>query len=198
MTEFGPGIAIDETAYVHPSAQLYGAVAIGPGASVWPNVVMRAEAFEIRIGACSNIQDFVMVHIGWETPTLVGAYCSITHHVTLHGCTIGDNCLIGINATVMDGAIIGDNCIVAGHAIVSEGMVVPDNSIVAGVPAKVVKTRNNLVGNRVNALLYHRNAQAFARGDHRAWSGPAFEAFLAEARAAAEAALQEDGASGPA
>lgn len=193
MTEFGLGIAIDGTAYVHPSAQLYGAVAIDAGASVWPNVVMRAEAHEIRIGAYSNVQDFVMVHIGWETPTLVGDYCSITHHCTLHGCTIGDNCLIGINATVMDGAIIGNNCIVAGHAIVSEGMVVPDNSIVAGVPAKIVKTRNNFVGNRLNAVLYHRNAQAFARGDHRAWSGPAFEAFLAEARAAAEAALETQG-----
>ena len=194
MAGYGPDISIHEAAYVHPSAQLYGAITIEAGASVWPNVVMRAETYEIRVGRYTNVQDFAMIHIGWETPTIIGAYCSIAHHCTIHGCTIGNHCLIGINATVMDGAVIGDSCIVAGHAIVSEGMVVPDNSILAGVPAKVVKTRNNLAANRVNARLYHRNAMAYGRGEHRAWTGPAFDAFLAEARAEAEraAARAED------
>ena len=183
MPEAGPDISIHESAYIHPTAQLYGAISVGEGASVWPNVVMRAEAYDIRIGRYTNVQDFAMIHIGWETSSVIGDYCSITHHCTIHGCTIGDHCLIGINATVMDGAVIGDNSIVAGHAIVSAGMVVPPNSIVAGVPAKVVKTRNNLVANRANALLYHRNAAAFARGDYRAWAGMDFDAFVEQVRA---------------
>ena len=100
----------------------------------------------------------------------------------LHGCTIGDNCLIGINATVMDSVVIGENSIVAGHCIVSAGTVIPPNSIVAGVPGKVVKTRNNFVANRMNAVLYHRNGLAYAQGDHRGWDGEAARAGLAEER----------------
>lgn len=186
MPNSGPDISIHETAYIHPTAQLYGAIGIGEGVNVWPNVVMRAEAYDIQIGRYTNIQDFVLIHIGWQTSSIIGDFCSITHHCTIHGCKIGNNCLIGINATVMDGAVIGDNSIVAGHAIVSAGMEVPPNSIVAGVPAKVVKTRNNLVANRANALLYHRNAKAFARGDYRAWSGMDFDAFVAKVGADVE------------
>ncbi|MCB1155597.1 gamma carbonic anhydrase family protein, partial [bacterium] len=81
------------------------------------------------------------------------------------GCTIGDNCLIGINATIMDGAIIGNNCIVAGHSIVTEGAVFPDNSIIAGVPAKVVKTRDSGEANKGNAEWYFQNALRYARGE---------------------------------
>ena len=180
MPSLGPDISIHDSAYVHPTAQLYGAITIGEGASIWPSVVMRAEAYDIQIGRYTNVQDFVLIHIGWETSSIIGDFCSITHHCTIHGCTIGDNCLIGINATIMDGAVIGDNSIVAGHAIVSAGMVVPPNSIVAGVPAKVVKTRDNLVPNRANALLYYRNAKGFAQGDHRAWAGMDFDAFVAQ------------------
>ena len=87
----------------------------------WPNVVTRAETYEIQIGARTNIQDFVMIHVGAASPTIVGEDRSITHHATLHGCTIGDRCLAGINATIMDGAKIGNNCIVAGHTIATEG-----------------------------------------------------------------------------
>ena len=94
----------------------------------------------------------------------------------LHGCTIGDNCLIAIGATVMEGAVIGENSIVGGHAFVPDGMVVPPNSIVMGTPARVVRTANNFVANRVNAMLYHHNAQCYARGEHRGWEGPEYEA----------------------
>lgn len=169
---------IAAAAYVDPSAQLFGAVVLGEGASVWPNVVIRAEAHHVAVGRLTNLQDFVMIHVGWTLPTAIGEHCSITHHVTLHGCTIGDNCLIGINATVMDGAVIGDNSIVAGHAFVREGTVVPPNSVVMGMPAKVVGTRNSFVANRINARLYHRNALAYACGDHRAWTGPDYETFV--------------------
>lgn len=176
----GPDLNIDPNAYIHPSAQIYGAVQIARHASVWPNVVMRAEALHIAIGEASNIQDFVMVHIGAGTPTIVGAYCSITHHVTLHGCTIGDDCLIGINATIMDAAVIGANSIVAGHAFVKEGTVIPPNSIVMGQPAEAKRTRDNQRANRLNALFYRANAEGYATGDFRVWSRPEAMAAAAE------------------
>ena len=160
-------IKLDESAWVHDTARLYGHINIGPESSVWPYVVMRSEMHHIDIGARTNIQDFVMVHVGATTSTIVGDDCSITHHVTLHGCTIGDKCLIGINATIMDGAVIGDNCIVAGHSIVTEGSAFPDNSIIAGSPAKLVKTRDSGDANALNAAFYARNAKNYAQGQHR-------------------------------
>ena len=160
-------IQINDTAWVHETALIFGHVSIGPDSSVWPYVVMRSEMHHIEIGARTNIQDFVMVHVGGATPTIVGDDCSITHHVTLHGCTIGDKCLIGINATIMDGAKIGNNCIVAGHSIVTEGSEFPDNSIIAGSPAKLVKTRDSGDANAMNAAFYAQNAQNYANGIHR-------------------------------
>jgi len=180
MTDFGPMVRVSAAAYIHPTAQIYGDVAIGAGSSVWINVAMRAESYSIKIGAHTNIQDFTMIHVGAASPTIIGDHCSITHHCTIHGCTIGDNCLIGINATVMDGAVIGENSIVAGGAFVREGAVVPPNSIVMGVPAQVTKTRNNWVANRMNAFLYEQNAEAYARGEHRIWSDPAGQTAVNE------------------
>ena len=165
MAHIGKHVKLNEPAFVHETAYIYGKVTLHKDVSVWPYVVMRAEMHEIVIGEKTNIQDFVMVHVGNTTPTIVGKNCSITHHATIHGCTIGDNCLIGINATIMDGAIIGNNCIVAGHSIVTEGAVFPDNSIIAGVPAKVVKTRDSGEANRGNAEWYFQNALRYARGE---------------------------------
>ena len=155
---------IHPSAWVAPSAQIFGAVTIAERASVWHNAVLRAECQEIRIGRLTNVQDFVMIHVPYDRATVVGAFCSITHHVTLHGCTIEDECLIGINATVMDGVVIGRG------------------SIVAGIPAKVVRERVSARENRLNAWLYHRNAEHYRRGDHRAWDGPEYEAWLAAKR----------------
>jgi carbonic anhydrase/acetyltransferase-like protein (isoleucine patch superfamily) len=176
-------------AYLDPTARVYGRVEIAAEASLWPYAVIRAEGFHVRIGRCTNLQDHVMVHVGYRAPTVVGDYCSITHRAVLHGCSIGSNCLIGIGATVMEGAVIGDNCIVAGHSYVSDNTVIPPNSIVMGTPAKVVKVRNGFVANRVNAMLYLRNALAYARGDHRAWDGPEYEAELRRWTEDAERAL---------
>jgi len=167
MARFGPEIEIDPTAYVHETALLYGRVHIGPEASVWPHVVVRSEVYEVVVGRRSNIQDFVMIHVGNGMGTHVGEDCSITHHVTLHGCRIGDRTLVGINATIMDGAVIGANSIVAGHAIVSEGSVFPENSVIAGVPAKLVAERDNGAGNAMNAQFYAQNAKNYAKGVHR-------------------------------
>ncbi len=178
-------------AYIDPTARVYGQVEIGAELSLWPYTVIRAESFHVRIGRCSNLQDHVMVHVGYRTPIVVGDYCSITHRVVLHGCTIGDNCLIGIGATVMEGAVIGENCIVAGHSYVADNTVIPPNSIVMGMPANVVRTRNGFVANRVNAMLYRRNALAYAKGDHRAWQGPEYEAELRRWTEEAEGELAE-------
>ncbi len=188
MRKFGPLVQFDRPAFVHDTAEIYGKACIAEGVSIWPRVVMRAEMYENSIGPYTNLQDFVLVHVGDCQGTFIGAHCSITHHATVHGCTIGDNCLIGINATVMDNAVIGDNTIVAGHSIVAGGSQIPANSIVAGVPGVVVKTRNNFVANRLNAFIYHYNALAYARGEHRAWDSPAFE----QARIAERASLETE------
>ena len=167
MPHIGPDVTLDDLAFIHDSALLHGKVTIGKGSSVWPHVVMRAEMFEIKIGENTNLQDFVMVHVGAATPTIVGDNCSITHHCTIHGCTIGDNCLIGINATLMDGVKIGNNCIVAGHCIINEGKEFPDNSVIAGVPGKLIATRDNSERTRFNAAFYNRIARNYAKGIER-------------------------------
>ncbi len=209
MSCFGPDVAAEEAAFIHPTAQLYGRVTVAEGVSLWPNTVVRAEWAEVRIGRFSNIQDFVMIHVGNRPldatdpaafaeiglPTVIGDYCSITHQCTLHGCTIGDHCLIGINSTIMDGCRIGDNCIIGGHTFLKPGTVIPDNSIVMGSPGRVARTVNSFVANRLNAMLYYRNALACAEDHHRAWSGPDFVAFLQEElqRAKAEFAARYGG-----
>jgi len=167
MAHIGKETSLAPSVWVHDTALIHGKVTMGEDCSVWPYVVMRAEMHEIRIGARTNIQDHVMIHVGYQTPTIVGEDCSITHRVVLHGCEVGDRCLIGIGATVMDGAKIGSNSIVAGHSIVSEGSDFPENSIIAGVPAKLVKTRNNGDANLMNARFYCINAKNYAVGVER-------------------------------
>lgn len=167
MAHIGPHVTLDQPAFIHDTAQLQGKVYVGPGASIWTYAVTRSETYEIRIGARTNIQDFVMIHESATTPTIVGEDCSITHHVTLHGCQIGDRCLIGINSTIMDRAKIGDNSIVAGNAIVSEGAEFPPNSIIGGVPAKLLATRDNSQANIANARFYQTIAARYALGEER-------------------------------
>ena len=162
---------IHETAWVADSVELYGDIEVGPQASLWPKCVIRAEAQHARIGRLTNLQDFVMVHIGYDDVTEIGDFCSITHHATVHGAVVEDACLIGINAVVMDGAVIGRGTIVAPGAVVTERSEIPPHSIVAGVPGKVIKQRDNERENRLNAWQYYRNMRAFQRGDHRTWDG---------------------------
>ena len=119
-----------------------------------------------------------MIHVGYDHSTEIGDFCSITHHSTIHGCKIDDDCLVGINAVVMDGAMIGKGSIVAGGAMIREDAVFGPGSIIAGVPAKQIGERDSARANRKNAWLYHRNAEAYKRGDHRAWSGPDYARWL--------------------
>ncbi len=167
MFSRGHDVILDEPAFIHPTALIYGKVRIGKGASIFPYVVMRSEIHEIRIGCRTNIQDFVMLHVGHSTPTVIGDDCSITHHVTLHGCEIGDRCLIGINSTIMDGAKIGANSIVAEHSLVRQGQEFPENSVIAGVPARLIKTRDCSKANLVNAQIYETIARGYSEGRDR-------------------------------
>ena len=166
MGHISKNVTLDNPAYIHESAWLYGKVTIGPGASVWPNVVTRAETYEIRIGARTNIQDFVMIHVGAASPTIVGEDCSITHHATLHGCTIGDRCLIGINATIMDGARSAITALLQATRL-SPRAVNSRNTIIAGVPGKAVATRDCGDANLVNAKFYSAMAASYAEGEDR-------------------------------
>ena len=179
-----PGVDISKAAYVHPTACIYGNVTIGTGVSLWPYCVIRTENKATIIGDMTNIQDFVMIHGGGVK---IGANCSITHHCTIHVCEIGNNCLIGINATVMDGVVIGDNCILAGGAFITEGTVIPPNSIVMGAPGKVRSQRNNYVANKMNAWMYYRNALAYARGEFREWESEALKRDVLAMQAAVQA-----------
>ncbi len=172
--------SVHDTVWIAPGVQLYGRIEIGAHSSVWPNAVIRCEVNRVRIGRMTNIQDFVMIHVGDDDATEIGDFCSITHHATVHGATIGDHCLIGINATVMDGAVIGAGSIVAGGSLVPEGAEFPAHSIIVGTPARRVAERDCARPNRLNAWNYRRNAEHYQRGEHRAWDGPEHQEWLAE------------------
>ncbi len=175
MEKIGSEVDHQKAAFVHPSTCMYGKIHLEEAVSIWPQVVMRAENYEITIGSHSNIQDFVMIHVGETTGTQIGSHCSITHHCVIHGATIGDNCLIGIGAKVTDGCVVGENSIVAGGSFLKEGTIIPPNSIVVGTPGKAIRTQNNWIANRYNAWIYQRNALSFANGFYRLWDDQEFQ-----------------------
>ncbi len=125
--------------YVAAGAQLIGDVRLGEGASVWFNAVLRADDERIEIGAGSNVQDGTVIHCDVGFPTLVGRNVTIGHRVLLHGCTIGDESLIGNGAMILDGARVGVHCLVGAGSLVTPGKVIPDGSVVMGAPARVVR-----------------------------------------------------------
>ena len=153
---FGKEPAVDERAWIAPTAGLIGDVTIHPGASVFYGAVLRADRAAIVLGEDSNLQDSVSVHGDPGTPTIVGKRVSVGHAAVLHGCTIEDDCLIGMSATVLNRAVIGSESLVAAGAVVLEDTVVPPRSLVAGVPAKVRRplTDDEVAGIRRNAETY--------------------------------------------
>jgi len=148
--------SIDPTTWVAPTATLVGGVTLDASASVFYGAVLRADTDDITIGAGSNLQDNVVVHCDSGTPTVVGAGVSVGHSAVLHGCTIEDDCLIGMSATVLNRAVVGRGSLVAAGAVVLEGTVIPPRSLVAGVPAKVRRelTDEEVEGVRENARHY--------------------------------------------
>ncbi|UYN84796.1 MAG: gamma carbonic anhydrase family protein [Microcella sp.] len=153
---FGHEPHVDADAWVAPNATLIGNVRIHPRASVFYGTVLRADRDLIELGEGSNLQDNVTVHGDPGKPTIVGRGVSVGHNAMLHGCTVDDDCLIGMSATVLNGAVIGRESLVAAGAVVLEGTIVPPRSLVAGVPAKVRRelTDDEVQGIRNNAETY--------------------------------------------
>ena len=137
MDFMGVSPKIDENAFVAPSADIIGKVEIGKDSSIWFGVVIRGDVGYARIGKNTSIQDLSMLHMTNEYHLKIGNNVTVGHSVTLHGCEIGDNCLIGMGATVLDNAKIGKNCIIGAGAVILENSVFPDNSLIAGLPGKV-------------------------------------------------------------
>jgi carbonic anhydrase/acetyltransferase-like protein (isoleucine patch superfamily) len=154
------------TAWVAESAQVIGNVELAEHSSVWFNVVMRGDNEVLRVGTGSNIQDGSVIHSDPGYPVMLGANVTVGHKVMLHGCTVGDGSLIGINAVVLNGARIGKNCLVGAGSLVTEGKEFPDGCLIVGAPAKVVRalTPGQIEGMRRAARHYVENAQRFKAG----------------------------------
>lgn len=159
--------------WVADSACVIGDVVIGTDASIWFGSVLRGDNEPITIGDGTNIQDQCMLHTDPGFPITIGAGCTVGHRVTLHGCTVGKNSLIGMSATILNGAKIGDNCLIGAGALVTEGKEIPDNSVAVGVPAKVRRTVDAAAAAELTAAAAHyvANARRFAAGLKRQDSG---------------------------
>ena len=158
-----PGRAphIAQDSFVADGARIIGDVVLEAGSSVWYNAVLRGDSDGIILGAGSNVQDNVSVHVDSGHPVRIGENVSIGHNAVVHGCTIGDGSLIEMGAVILSGAVIGRGCLIAGGAVILGGTEIPDGSLVAGVPAKVRRElsdeeRASLIA---NAEIYHGHLQ---------------------------------------
>lgn len=161
-----PSFPEDGSAWVAPSADLIGDVRLGSQSSIWFGAVIRADNTPIIIGARSNIQEHTVMHSDTGIPCTVGEGVTVGHHVMLHGCTIGDNSLIGMGATILNRAVIPENCIVGAGALVTEGKTFEPGSLIVGVPAKVVRPldEETIEELRHGAAHYVERAASFAKG----------------------------------
>ncbi|WP_299481311.1 gamma carbonic anhydrase family protein [uncultured Roseibium sp.] len=161
-----PAFPTSDAFWVAPTATLIGDIRLNEEASVWFGAVLRGDNEPVTIGERSNVQDGCVFHTDMGFPLTIGADCTIGHKAILHGCTIGDNTLIGMGATVLNGAVIGSNCIIGANALVSEGKVIPDNSLVVGVPGKVVRTlpEDAAENIRLSAAGYVQNWKRYKAG----------------------------------
>jgi len=155
-----------EEVYLAPGAALVGDVVLHRGVSVWFGCVLRGDVNRITIGARSNLQDGTVVHLGDRDPTSIGEDVVVGHRAVLHGCTVGDRCLIGIQATLLDGCVIGEDSVIGAGAVVPAGLVVPPRSLVLGLPGKVVKTLEAAQGESTRQLAakYLRLSHNYRRG----------------------------------
>ncbi len=164
LDDTAPDLADD--AWVAESASVIGNVIMHESSSVWFGAVVRGDNEPIIIGKRSNVQDGSVLHSDPGSPLHIGEGVTLGHQVMVHGCTIGDNTLIGIGATILNGAKIGNNCIIGAHALITEGKVIPDGSMVMGAPGKVVKelTAPQIVMLQGSAEVYVQNAKRFKAG----------------------------------
>lgn len=161
--------AMGADTWVAPDAHVIGRVTLGDGVGVWFGAVIRADNEPMSIGARTNIQEGAMLHSDRGAPLTVGADVTVGHHAILHGCTVGDNSLIGMGATVLNNARIGRNCIVGANALVTEGKEFPDNSLIVGSPARAIRTLDEASAARLKASAdgYVANQRRFAKGLRR-------------------------------
>ena len=157
---------VAESAWVADSAQVMGDVALGEGVSVWFGAIARGDSNRIVVGAGSNIQDGCVLHADDGLPLVIGERVTVGHQVMLHGCTIGDESLIGIGAIVLNGAKIGKHCLVGAGSLVTEGKEFPDGSMIIGSPAKAMRqlTPEQIEGLRKSAQHYMDNARWYRKG----------------------------------
>ena len=155
---------VPASAWVAESAQVIGRVTLGEDVSIWFNAVLRGDSDALHIGAGSNIQDGSVLHADTGFPLQLGENVTVGHKVMLHGCTVGENSLIGIGAIVLNGARIGKNCLVGAGALVTEGKEFPDGSLIIGSPAKAVRelTPEQMAALKLSALHYVNNGQRYA------------------------------------
>lgn len=153
---------VDPTVFVAPTATVIGGVTLGAGASIWYGAVLRGDVEAITVGAHSNVQDNCTLHADPGFPVVVGERVSVGHNSVVHGATVGNDCLIGMGATVLNGAVVGAGSLVAAQALVPQGMQVPPGSLVAGVPAKVRRelTEEERAGLTLNGTRYTELAKA--------------------------------------
>jgi len=161
-----PTVPSDGDYWVAPDAVAIGKVTLGRGVGVWFGAVLRGDNEPIAIGDGTNIQEHTIIHTDPGKPVTVGSGCTVGHRATLHGCTIGDNTLVGMGATILNGAVIGNDCLIGAGALVTEGKVVPDGSLVMGMPAKVVRPLDEaaIEGLRTSARNYVANWRRFRAG----------------------------------
>jgi len=156
---------VPPSAYVAPEAVVIGEVILGEGANIWPGAVIRGDNVLIRVGQNSNVQEGAVLHSDPGLPLVVGDEVSIGHQAMLHGCTVGDGSLIGIQAVVMNNAVVGRECLVGAGALVAEGKAFNDRSLILGSPARMLRTLTDeeVAGLRFNADDYVRRAARYQR-----------------------------------
>ncbi|QQR41204.1 gamma carbonic anhydrase family protein [Devosia rhizoryzae] len=158
--------AIDPAiAWIAPTATLIGDVIVRAQCSVWFGVVARGDNEQITIAARSNVQENVVLHTDIGFPLDIGQGCTIGHGAILHGCTIGENTLVGMGAIILNGARVGRNCLIGAGALVTEGKKIPDGSLVVGSPARVIRMLDNdaIAGLSRSAETYIRKAQRYSK-----------------------------------
>ncbi|QTN35596.1 gamma carbonic anhydrase family protein [Cognatishimia activa] len=157
---------VAEDSWIATDANVIGKIVIQEGVSVWFGATLRGDNEEIVIGKGSNVQENTIMHTDMGYPLTVGEGCTIGHKALLHGCTIGDNTLIGMGAVILNGAKIGKNCLIGANALITENKVIPDGSLVMGSPGKVVREldEQGIQGLRASALNYQQNMRRFRAG----------------------------------
>jgi carbonic anhydrase/acetyltransferase-like protein (isoleucine patch superfamily) len=155
--------------WIAPDAHVIGRVRLGLDVGIWFGAVLRGDNEPIDIGEASNIQEGAVLHTDEGAPLTVGAGCTIGHRAILHGCTIGENSLVGMGATVLNHARIGRNCLIGANALITEGKEFPDNSLIVGAPAKAIRTLDEAAVERLrwSSRNYVENWKRFAKGMRR-------------------------------